>query len=108
MQTFVLGASFYSRVRVHVAFFVSFCLMIDADYSMKCYHRVPCTQCCLHGTMHAVLCARYPLPLAFAVPGAIRCNSCVGGAGEAPEGASAGRSKVGSQGRKGFRAEGGK
>ena len=51
MQTFALGASFHSWVRVHVAFFVSFCLMTDADFSsMKCYAQ---------STMHTMLFAQY-------------------------------------------------
>ena len=69
-------------------------------------HRVLFTQCYFCVTMHAVLCTRYPLPLAFVVPGATRCNSCAGGAGAAQDRASLGRSKVGNQGRRGCRGKG--
>ena len=114
MQRFFLGASLHLWVHMHVAFFVSFCHMTDPDYSsMKCHaqstmHTVLFVWYYAHGTMHTVLCTRYPLPLAFVVPGATCCNSCTGGAGTAPDRASPGCCIAGSQGWRGYRAKGGK
>ena len=60
MQTFVLGANLHLQVRVHVAFFVSFYHMTDAEYHlMKCYaqttmYTVLFTWYYARGTMHTV------------------------------------------------------